>query len=309
MELRQLEYFLTVVASGSFSRASSVLGVAQPALSRRIRQLEEEVGVTLFYRHGRGIRLTEEGAQFQSIVAPLTRGLAQAAADLRASSGVPAGEVSFGMPPSVSATIGGRVVRDFRQRFPQVRLQLMDAFSGTVNEWLVSGRIDMAVINAARSSPYLSMDLLMSVDLFVLARRDVLGFPADEAEPFPLSRLPELSLILPGRHHGMRRQLDSAAQRHGVELNIIVEIDALSALKELVRGGMGATVLPHGAILADALDPELIVRRLDPPVTQQMMLAFSLERPMTVAMRELSRVVKREIHAALADGRLLGRVE
>jgi LysR family nitrogen assimilation transcriptional regulator len=309
MDLRQIEYFLAVVVSGSFSRASSVLGIAQPALSRRVRQLEEEVGVPLFYRHGRGIRLTEEGAHFQSIVAPLTRGLAQAAADLRASSSVPTGEVTFGMPPSVSATIGARIVSDFHLRFPQVRLQLMDAFSGTVNEWLVSGRVDMAVINAARSSPYLRMDPLMSVDLFVMVRRGAFEVSAEVTDLFPLSRLPELPLIVPGRHHGLRRQLDAAAQRHGIELNVIVEIDALSALKELVRDGLGATVLPHGAILYDAVDPELTVYRLDPPVTQQMALAFALERPMTVAMRELSRVVRREIHAALADGRLMGRAE
>ncbi|MER8383016.1 LysR family transcriptional regulator [Mesorhizobium sp. M1399] len=106
MELRQLRHFLIVTESGAFSKASSIIGVAQPALSRQIRQLEEELGVQLFYRHGRGVRVTEEGAQFYAAIVPVLRELDQVKSDLVAAAKVPAGDIVFGMPPSMSAAIG-----------------------------------------------------------------------------------------------------------------------------------------------------------------------------------------------------------
>jgi LysR family nitrogen assimilation transcriptional regulator len=309
MELRQLNYFLAVVKAGSFSKAASVLGIAQPALSRQIRQLEEELGVELFYRHGRGIRPTEEGGQFEATVTPLMRDLAQARTDLRAAAKVPAGEIAFGMPPSLSTVIGADLVRDFRTRFPQVRLHIIDGFSGFVNEWLVDGRVDMAVVNNARRSPYVRMDTLLTVDLFLLGQRAAIETLAPDDTTIPTPRLAGLPLILPGRHHGLRRELDAAATRLGFELDVLVEIDSLAALKDLVRGGSFMSVLPHGAIQPEAANPAFGVRRLAAPdLTMEFMIAYSLQRPTTVAMRELARTVRAEVARAVAEGRLPGRL-
>ena len=309
MELRQLQYFLAVAESGSLSRASAILGIAQPALSRAVRQLEEGLQTQLFYRHGRGIRLTERGAQFHAAVDPLVRSLLQAGEALRASAGVPAGSIAFGMPPSISAVIGARLVETFLQRYPQVKLQIIDAFSGYVNEWLVAGRFDLAIINGARRSAHVSMDPLLTVDLFHVALRSAVAAGERDQRTIPFDRLLEAPLILPGRHHGLRRQLEAAAQSKGARLNVIVEIDALEALKELVRRGVAATVLPHGAALKEAEDARFIIRRVvDPDVTMQFMIAYSLQRPTTLAMRELVRILRMEVQRAVAEGRLLGRV-
>jgi LysR family nitrogen assimilation transcriptional regulator len=110
MELRQLQRFLSVAESGSISTASSVLGIAQPVLSREIKQLEKELRAKLFYRHGRGTRLTEAGAHFRMTVAPLVRKLQQAKSELSVRSGELAGSLSFAMPPSLSAVMGPRLV-------------------------------------------------------------------------------------------------------------------------------------------------------------------------------------------------------
>lgn len=309
MELRHLQYFLGVAEAGSLSKASTVLGIAQPALSRAIRLLETEVAAQLFYRHGRGIRLTEEGAQFQATIAPLVRDLLLAKDELRNTASVISGSVSFGMPPSMSAAIGSRLVEVFLERHPQVRLQIVDAFSGYVNEWLVSGRVDMAIINNARRSPYVRMDPLMTVDLFHVAKRAMADSAARDHDTIPFDQLAAMPLILPGRHHGLRRHLDTVAQQRGAELNVLVEIDALEALKDLVRRGIASTVLPHGTILKEVHDPDLVVRRVvDPDVTTQFMIAYSLQRPTTLAMRELARILKAEIQEAIAAGRMIGRI-
>ena len=309
MELRQLRYFLAVADNGSLSKASAVLGIAQPALSRAVRQLEEALHTLLFYRHGRGIRLTETGAQFQATVDPLIRSLVQASDDLRAGAGVPVGSIAFGMPPSMSALLGARLVETFLKRSPQVKLQIIDAFSGYVNEWLVAGRLDLAIINGARRSAHVSMDPLLTVDLFHVALRSMVDASERDQRTVSFDRLLGAPLILPGRHHGLRRQLEAAAQSKGAKLNVIVEIDALEALKELVRRGVAATVLPHAAALQEAEDARFIIRRVvDPDVTMQFMIAYSLQRPTTLAMRELVRILRLDVNRAVAEGRLLGRL-
>jgi LysR family nitrogen assimilation transcriptional regulator len=309
MELRQLSYFLTILQSGSLSKASATLGVAQPALSRQIRQLEEELGLQLLYRHGRGIRPTEEGAQFASTVEPLVRDLLQAKSEIKESLGNPAGEIRFGVPPSLSAAIGAPLIRGFMTRFPQVKLHVIDGFSGFVNEWLTNGRVDMAVLNTARRSPYIRMDPLLTVDLFLLGPCKAVEALSGPGETCPMAALNGVPLLLPGRHHGLRRAVDAAAQKLGFDANTIVEVDSLATIRELVRQGIGMTVLPQGAILAELRDSAFAVRRLvEPDVTQSFLIAFSLQRPTTMAMRELARAVRHEVKVAIDEGRMAGRL-
>ena len=309
MELRQLRYFLTVTEAGSLSKAASVVGIAQPALSRQIRALEEEIGVQLFYRHGRGIRVTEEGAQFHAAIGPLLQEPEQIKSDLGDAARIPAGPITFGMPPSMSAAIGAEIVSQFFALYPQVRLHLVDGFSGFVNEWLAAGRIDMAVINNARKAPYIRMDKLLEVDLLLFGRRQDIEDLAPQKETFRTPDLVGLPMMLVGRNHGLRRELDGAMQRLGLELNVKAEIDALVPLKKLVQEGHGFSVLPHGAIPRGIDNEEFAFRRLvEPALSQRFMLAFSLQRPTTLAMRELARRVRIELAKAVADGRVVGRM-
>lgn len=309
MELRQLKYFLAVTDAGSLSKAATIAGVAQPALSRQIRQLEEELGVQLFYRHGRGIRVTEEGAQFHASIVPLMQELDQVKSDLGEAARVPAGHITFGMPPSMSSAIGAEIVKQFFSLYPQVKLHLVDGLSGYVNEWLAAGRVDMAVINNARKAPYIRMDPLLEVDLLLFGRMKDIDALAPNTDVFPTKGLLDLPMLLVGRNHGLRRELDGAMQKLGIELNIKAEVDALSPLKQLVREGYGFTVLPHGVILPEISNQDFGFRRLvDPELTQRFMLAFSLQRPTTLAMRELARRVRIEISKAIADGRMVGRM-
>jgi LysR family transcriptional regulator, nitrogen assimilation regulatory protein len=174
----------------------------------------------------------------------------------------------------------------------------------------VSGRVDMAIINSARRSASMRMDPLLTVGLFHVMRRTEAAECEARRETVGFAEVMSTPLVLPGRHHGLRRELDSAAQRLGTELNILVEIDALEALFSLVRRGVASTILPHGAIVRHITDSELLIRRVvDPELTMQFMIAYSLQRPTTLAMRELGRLVRIEVSQAIADGRMVGHLE
>lgn len=310
MELSQLRYFLAVAESGSLSKAASTVGVGQPALSRQIRNLEAELGVQLFYRHGRGIRVTEAGARFRESILPLLQHLSQVKSDLWDSAKVLTGEITIGMPPSISGAIGAEIVSFFLAHHKEVKLHVVDGLSGYINEWLAAGRIDMAIINSARKAPHIQMDPLLEIDLFLFGRKQDIESLAPSQSTFRTPDLVKLPLLLVGRNHGLRRELDGVMQRLGLELEVKAEVDALSALKKLVREGHGFTVLPHGVILPETGSDEFAARRLvEPSLSQRIMLAFSFERPTTPAMRELARRVRIELAAAVASGRMVGRMD
>jgi LysR family nitrogen assimilation transcriptional regulator len=217
----------------------------------------------------------------------------QAGTDLRAGAGVPAGSVYFGMPPSMSAALGARLVETFLQRCPRVKLHVVVALSGYLNEWLVAGSLDLAIINDARRNAHISMDPLLTVDLFHVALRSTVAPGERDQHTVAFDRLLDAPLALPGRHHGLRRQLDGVAHSKGAKLNVIVEMDAVEAIKELVRRGIATTVLPPALVQQEAADSTFVVRRIvDPDVTMQLMIAYSPQRPTTLAMRELVRTLR-----------------
>jgi len=307
MELRQLQYFLSVADSPSLSQAANVMGIAQPALGRQIRTLENELGVALFYRHGRGVQLTKAGESFRSAIAPLIRNLVQAKIDISANSAIPSGSITCGMPPSISATVGARLIKNFLEQFPAVTLHLVDGFSGYVNEWLVDGRVDIAVLNNARHSPQIETESLLEVGLFHVASRKQLPETDRDQDTITLSEVSSQRLVLPGRHHGLRRELEAAALDRGVKLNVVVEVDSLPTMFELVRSGLASTVLPHGAILAETTDPELVIRRIiSPEVSNYYVVAYATNRPLTLATFEFGKALRREVRSAVAEGRLVG---
>ncbi|HEY4202852.1 MAG TPA: LysR family transcriptional regulator [Devosiaceae bacterium] len=307
MKLNQLTYLVTIANYGSLSKAAAVLGVAQPTLSRQLRDLEDEVGVPLLYRHGRGTSPTEHGAAFVDAIKPHIEGILQAKADLRASLEIPSGEISLGIPPSLSAGIGAALVRNFCTHYPQIKLHILEGFSGFVNEWLVNGRVDMAILNAARRTASVQMEPLITEDLFLLGKGALIGDLANDKGEIPTRALNGMPLVLPGRHHGLRRTLDAATQRLGFEVTAVLEIDSLVALKELVSEGRGMAVLPGAAIASSRLGADMrVLRIVDPPLQQSFMIAFSLHKPMTPGLRALARAIRFEVDAALKSGRLVG---
>jgi LysR family nitrogen assimilation transcriptional regulator len=305
MELQKLERFLTIADSDSISRASSILGVGQPALSRQIKELEEELGTQLFYRHGRGIRLTEAGAAFRLAISPLVSKLLGAGAAFKADSRAVAGNLHVAMPPTMTHVIGHRVVQAFLTKFPKVKLHVSEGFSGYVNEWLVAGRVDMAIVNRGRRSTAVRMDPLVTAELFFVSHRGVTDTDSLHPGTITFDRLAQIPMILPGRDHGLRRELDMIARKRGTELKILVEVDSLAALKDLVNAKVGPTVLPYGTLIKTTTNPEMIVKRvIRPKATMTFMIAYSVDRPVTPAMRELERTIRTEINNSIVEGRV-----
>ena len=137
MDLKRLRYFVCVSELGSFTLAARHLGVAQPALSRHIRQLESECGSTLLRRNGRGAELSEVGKIVLEHGRSLLEQVDRLESGLKAAKGAPVGAVNVGMPPSVCMILVEPLFHRVRRDYPGVRLHISEAFSGDVREWLV----------------------------------------------------------------------------------------------------------------------------------------------------------------------------
>lgn len=201
-DLRQLQLFIAVAEFGSFSRAAVALSVSQPVLSRQIKSLEESVGIALLYRNGRGIVLTEAGKLLQSYATAILEQASRAKSELGALRSNPRGAIVLGMPPSVGVVLTAPLVQHFREQFPQVSMRVVEGFSGHLLEWLVMGKIDVAVLyNAPRMNNLLAEPILRD-ELFLLgAKNDPCNLGSSPVDAAVVSKIP---MILPARPHGLR---------------------------------------------------------------------------------------------------------
>ena len=146
MDLKQLEYFVRVAELGSFTRAAVALDVAQPALSRQVRLLEVELRQNLLTRNGRGAAPTEAGKLLLEHGRGILHQVERAREELGRVRGALAGRVALGLPPSVAKAMAVPLIREFRQRMPDATLSISEGLSVGMQESLVTGRLDIALL-------------------------------------------------------------------------------------------------------------------------------------------------------------------
>jgi LysR family nitrogen assimilation transcriptional regulator len=301
VDLRQLEYFLAISETGAFSRAAMRLAIGQPVLSRQMKALEVELGTELYHRTGRGVVLTEAGKLLEEHARAVIERTTRARCELRALGEAPTGRVVIGMPPSVGAVLTAPLVRQFRGDYPQVSLGVMEGFSAHVLEWLTDARIDVAVLYNAPSVSVLAAEALLTDELFLLGPRDDPGQAGDGS--VPASAFAQLPLILPSRPHGLRLLVDDYLGKARVKPNLQLEIDAMPSTLNLVEAGMGYTVLSYSCVHHLIEAGRIRHWHIADPMTRTLVLATSTQRPLTKVARALQRMVRKQIHDLLAQGR------
>ena len=301
MELKQLDYFLGVAESGSFSKAAIRLSVAQPILSRQIKLLESELGVELLYRNGRGVVVSEAGKVLESYARSVVGLIEKAQSEIVALKAEPRGRVAVAMPPSIGWMLTGPLVVRCREAFPGILLHLAEGFSGHVAEWLSTGRVDIGVVYQAPRLSTLQTEPLLTDELILLgAVDDPAGLGGDRV---PTKRLAEIPVILPARPHGLRVLIDNELEKLGVVANVVFEVDAMPSTLSLVERGVGYTVLSEGAVKHLLNAGRIRSWSLtNPTLMRELLLATSTQRPMSVATRLVARLIRDEVQAILHGG-------
>jgi LysR family nitrogen assimilation transcriptional regulator len=278
VDLKQLEAFVHVAELGSFTRAAIALDTNQPALSRLVRHLEVGLRHTLLERNGRGVALTPAGQRMLAHAKGILLQVQRASQDLDELRGTVGGHFGVGITPSFAKVATNELVRGFRMSFPGATISVAEGLSSYLIEWLLMGRIDVAVLYDTFDTPLIDKRRVFTEELFLIGAGDPdQPEPAAESMPsVPLRHITRYPLVIPGRMHAIRRMVESVAAEQGVRLRIELEVDAVTSILDLVSEGIGFAVLPLNATVSDALKRRFkVIRITEPTLFSRLAIATS----------------------------------
>lgn len=307
MEFVDLQYFVSIAETGSFTKSALQNNVAQSALSRRVRDLEAEMGNALFYRNGRGVVLTEAGETFLSAARAILAQREALCQDMRRAAGELDGTVKLAVPPSVGLVLLAPLLHQIRTDHPRIRMRVLEGFSGHVADWLAAGKVDLAVLYKMKASTLLDAEHLLFEDMFLISAPDAPRM--GRADGVPMTELAAEDLVLPGIPHGLRVLVEDAAARAGVTLNVAMEVETLPTIYDLVRTGGLRTVLPLAAVKQEVTEGRLIAQRIvDPVISRELILAHAPHRAAAPVTKAVVRLIRSKISELVRSGVWDGRL-
>ena len=284
MELRQLKYFVRIVDLGSLSRAAADLFVAQPALSRQIVLIENELKTKLLARSVRGVVPTEAGVIFYRHAQAVLRQLDRLRDDVAFASDHPGGLVSIGMPTSVANILAAPLIAAAQARYPLIQLQITESLSGHLEELIANGRIELSVLfERDQPAQHLHSRRLLREQLYLVRaahadasadartadsapRKRRAGVHHDSPEPSVTLAVAALErFVLPGRANATRRLIERTFTEQHLNLRVFSELDSLSTITAVVASGLGATITALSAIAPDVDNGRLHINRIVEP--------------------------------------------
>jgi DNA-binding transcriptional LysR family regulator len=296
MTLQQLSYFLAAARHKSFSAAADSLLLSQPSLSEQIRRLEAELGVALFTRAGRGVELTEAGRLFMPH-AERTLAEAEAAADsvrpIRTLSG---GTVAFGFFGGAHHTQMSPLVEEFRKRYPEVRVRAVGQNSAEVADDVRDGSLEGGLVILPVDDTGLEVRAARTEALLYVS-----ADPERLQHPMTIERLAEAPLILYDARWAAqdptRRVLRERAQRAGVRLEPLIEVEYMTAALDLAARGLGDTVSLASLLTARGFTRKLGTVPFDPPINETFAFITRRGAHLTPAARAFLVLAERRVQA------------
>jgi LysR family nitrogen assimilation transcriptional regulator len=261
-----------------------------------VRSLEVELRQSLLLRNGRGAVPTEAGRRLLEHARGILQQVDRARCDVDETKGAPVGQVVIGLPPTVARHLTLPVVREFRQRFPQASLSIVEGLSANIQEWLSVGRVDVGLVYNPTATPAIEYRVLLEEPLCLVCARSK-GLPPGTLR---LAELPRFPLLIPSRPHAIRMLVESRLAGLGLRPQVAMEIDAVPAILELVADGHGFAVLSpralQGATTARRLHTRTIVR---PQLTSALAIVTSAQRPSTPLQQATIAVIETLVGPAL----------
>jgi LysR family nitrogen assimilation transcriptional regulator len=246
MNSRQLRFFLKVAELGSVRRAADALYIAQPALSRQVQQLEDELGTKLFHRSDKGVSLTDAGRLLRDRATPLVRQLERVQQEVRDEYNEPSGELSLAIPPSMADLLIIPAMSQFKSLYPNVTLRAVEYISGFINAWtmVLQGNADLGIVTDYEPQAGLIRIPFIQEPLCLVGPREA---GLDFAKPVDLKDVSALPLVLPSRPNTFRLIIETALSERRLPLRISAEINTPKLIVAAVEAGLGYAVTAYCA--------------------------------------------------------------
>jgi len=284
MNLRRLKYFVKIVDIGSLTQAAEVLHIAQPALSQQVATLEGEMDQQLLIRTKRGVTPTEAGKILYAHARTILRQCEQAQLAVNNVGHTLSGHVSIGIAPgTAAASITLPLLQSVRNELPDVLVYLQENSGSQLNDKLLSGQLDMAVLYDRTPVAGIASQPLLKEELFLVGAQDCPGPQVD------LTSVAAMNLFLPRDYCAVRKRVDEALALRRLSAKIIGEIDSTSTLTAAIASGMGVTVLPESAARTLAQAANGWMARITSP---SLTLPLSLNVPAHLTLSPQAQAVK-----------------
>lgn len=294
-----MNYFLAISEARSFSRAATSLRLTQPALSRRIRELEAELGASLFERHGRGVTLTEAGTLLHERATGILRLAGAAKEEIAAHTREPSGDLAVALPAAYRVLITAKLLANYNRLYPKVRLRVLELTTVGRQEAVVAGRADLAVITSVDPDEGLVVRPLVNEALFIVGAPER-GLRASRSEC--LKDIAKLPLVQNTRPNGMRLILEKAISRAGFENHTVMEVDAIGMMIDLAAAGPYCAVAPFSAIQNHVEAQRVSAAPIAGLAITWQVVAAS-DRPISVAARAFEEMLVFECRTAIHLGK------
>jgi LysR family nitrogen assimilation transcriptional regulator len=297
MELRSLHYFVRIAELGSITRASAHLQIAQPALTRHIQRLEDELDTPLFTRATRGVRLTEAGYKLLESAQRILRDVERAGDEIRAHAAHPSGKIVLGVTPTLCPVVVPELFARMRRHFPMIELKVVHAGTIRLEEFVVDGRADIGLL-AEMSRSRLIISTRLAEEEMVLVTRPG-ARPPGVVSFDELRRTP---LIL---GDGLRAAMETLLTGNDVELNVETELNDHETIRLMVQQGVGASILPHSSVYRECARGLAEAHPISPNgVFRTLALGVAANRGTSPARQAVTEVVAQVLAEIEAEGRL-----
>lgn len=303
--LRQLRYFVDVVEQRGFTAAARVLHIAQPALSRQIAQLEDDLGQRLLLRQTDGVLPTDAGLRLYDLARIVLERINGATEEVRGQQTEPQGRVSVALPTTGGTDLITELVTVCAAELPKVSLQVIDGVSTQTGHVLESAMVDFGVVPNADEVPGIEAESLFHEHLYLVRRADSqLGVQPAE---IPFAQAVATPLVLGPRSMHLRRHVERQATALGLTVNLAHEQRSASTIAGFVRAGLAGTVTNWPSMREFFPDGHVIAQRIvQPDLQRTIAIAHAAARPLNRAASATYAVLKRLLLARVGDGRWRG---
>lgn len=260
MDIRKLEYFMEVAQTGSFSRAAERLLVAQPAISKSIQKLENELQLTLFDRSEKSVTLTPEGRVLLGHARSILGGIEEARKEMEEMRGLERGEIRIGLPSMFGSFHFPQIIKEFKKKYPSLHISVVEEGTIQVRKLIERKEVDLGIIDIEQAGPEVEAVPLLTEEMVACFPA---GHPLAGRKSVTLQELYDEPLILFKEGYLQRKLILEGSQSSNIRPNITFSTNQLSLIRSLVVEGLGVTLFLRAVA---ASDDRIRPVSLDPPV-------------------------------------------
>ena len=291
MEIHQLEYFIAIVETGSFSRAAERCNIAQPSLSQQIKKLETEIGHLLFDRLGRSIILTDAG----KILIPKARKILEEVQGIKINiqSDLEEGQGSLavGFIPTVSPFVLPEAIKKFSTQFPKASLEVHEDLTDEIVRKIVNAKLDLGITSLPIKNKHVKTEELLTEEL-LFASSDKFNaiqpahLEAKDLEVYPFIALSEV--------HCLGEQVQSFCIQENVNLDIVCHSNQLSTVKNCLVLGLGVSLVPKALAISENFSGLEFQSLADSMPLRKIVAVTHAKRPVSRLAKAFIEIVKND---------------